>query len=97
MRRASGALVGDGGDTGGLGGDGPGPGSAWRNDAIRDAIGVALKDFASVRSTLGPATNMACPSQQQLVHVTFRCASDEPCNDAVVVAVAAGSVDTGEP
>ena len=61
MRRTRGALVGDGGGTGGLGGDAPRPNGVSRNDAVCHAIGVALKDFASIRSTPGPATNMTGP------------------------------------
>jgi hypothetical protein len=96
MRSASGALVGDGGGTGGLGGDAPRSGSVKRNDAICDAIGVALNDFVSIRSTPSPAT-IACPSGQQLVQGALRRASDESWDDAVADAVAADSFDTGEP
>ncbi len=97
MRRTTGALVGDGGGTGGLGGDAPRPSSVGRNDAICDTVDEALKNFASLRSTPGPATNMACPSGQQLVQVALRRASGEPGDDADVGAVAADSFDTGEP
>ena len=97
MRRTRGALVGDGGGPGGLGGDAPRPGSVRRIAATCGTVGVALNDFASVRSTLGPATNTACPSGQQLVQVVLRRASAEPWDDAVVGAVAADSFDTGEP
>ena len=96
MRRARGALVGDGGGTGGLGGDAPSASGVRINDAACDAVGVAL-NLESVRSTPGPATNMDCPSGQQLVQVALRRASDESRDDAVVGAVAADSFDTGEP
>ena len=88
--------MGDGGGTGGLGGDAPRPGSVTRNDAICDAIGVALDDFVSIRSTPGPTT-MACPSGQQLGQGALRRASDQSWDDAVADAVAADSFDTGEP
>jgi hypothetical protein len=97
MRRTRGALVGDGGGTGGLGGDALRPSGVGRNDATCDPVDVTLKDFASVRSTPGPATNTACPSGQQLVQVVLRRASAEPWDDAVVGAVAADSWDTDEP
>ena len=97
MRRTRDARVGDGGGTGGLGGDAPRPGGVRRNDATCDTAGVALNDFASVRSTLGPATNTACPSGQQLVQVVLRRASDESLDDVVVGAGAADSFETGEP
>jgi hypothetical protein len=79
MRRTKRALVGDGGGAGGLDGDAPKPGSITRNDAIRDPIGVAPNDFASIRSTPGPDANMAGPSGQQLVQraLRLRRASDE--------------------
>jgi hypothetical protein len=96
MRRTSRARAGEGGGKGGFGGDGPRPGSVWRNDTFRDATDVAPKDFASVRSTPGAATNMAGPSGQQFVKETLRRASDEPCDDAFAAAVAADSVNTGE-
>ena len=97
MRRTTGALVGDGGGTGGLGGDAPRPRSVGRTEAICDTVDETLKNFASVRSTPGPITNMACPSGQQLVQVALRRASDESRDDAVVGAVAADSFDPGEP
>lgn len=96
MRRTGRALVGDGGGDGGPGGDAPRPGNITRNDAIRDAIGAARNDFASIRSTPGPATTMACPSGQQLAQMALRRASDERGNGAVVVAVAPDSSDTAE-
>ena len=89
--------MGDGGGTGGLGGDTPRPGGVRRNDATCDTVGVALNDFASVRSRLGPATNTACPSGQQFVQVVLRRASDESLEGAVVGAAAAGSSSTGDP
>ena len=97
MRSESGALMGDGGGTGGLGSDAPRPGNITGNDAIRDAIGVALNDFASIRSTPGPATIMACPSGQQLVQGALRRASDEAWDNPVAGPVAADSFDTGAP
>ena len=53
----------------GWGGDAPSRGDVTRNDATCNTAGVALNDFASVRSTPGPATDVACPSGQQLVQV----------------------------
>ena len=97
MRRTTGALVGDGGGTGGLGGDAPGPSGVRRSDPTCDTVGVALKDFGSARSTPGPDTNTPCPSGQQLVQVARRRASGEPGDDADVGAVAADSFDAGEP
>lgn len=97
MRRTRRALVGAGGGTGGLGGDAPRTGSVTRNDVIRDAIGVAQNDVASIRSTPSPATIMACPSGQQLVQVALRRAPDASWDDAVAGPVAADSFDTGEP
>ncbi len=97
MRRTRRALVGDGGGTGGLGGDAPRPGRVKRNNAACDAIGVTLKAFASIRSMPRPATNVACPSGQQLVQVALRRASDESWNDAVVAAVAVDSLEPAEP
>ena len=96
MRRTRRALVGDGGETGGLGGDAPRSGDGTRNDATRNAISVALNDFASSRSTPGPATDMACPSGQQLVQGALRRRSNESWDDAVASPVAADSFDTGE-
>lgn len=96
MRRTRRALGGDGGGTGGLGGDAPTPGCVTRNDAIRDTIGVALNDFVSIRSTPGPATDMAGPSGQQLVQGALRRRSDESWDDAVAGSVAADSFHSGE-
>jgi hypothetical protein len=97
MRRTRGALAGDGGGTGRLGGDAPGPSGVRRNDATCDTVGVALKDFESARSTPGPATDSAGRSGQQLVQVALRRGSDKPSDEAVVGAVAADAFDTGEP
>ena len=96
MRRTRRALVGDGGETGGRGGDAPRSGDVTRNDATRNAIGVALNDFVSIRSTPGPATDMACPSGQQLVQGALRRRSNESWDDAVASPVAADSCDTGD-
>ena len=96
MRRTRRALVGDGGGTGGRGGDAPTPDNVTRHVATRDAIGVALNDFASIRSTPSPATIMAGPSGQQLVQRVLRRGSDEWWDDAVASPVAAVSFDTGD-
>lgn len=96
MRRTRRALTGDGGGTGGLSGDAQRPGSVTRNDAIRNAIGVALNDFVSIRSTPGPATDMACPSGQQLVQVVLRRSSETLCADGVAGSVGADSFSSDE-
>jgi hypothetical protein len=96
MRRTRRALVGDGGETGGRGGDAPRSGVVTRNDVTRNAIGVALNDFVSIRSTPGPATDMAGPSGQQLVQGALRRRSNESWDDAVASPVAADSFDTGD-
>ena len=96
MRRTRRALVRDGGDTGGLGGDAPSSGAVTRNDATRDSMGVALNDFVSIRSTPGPATDMAGPSGQQLVQGALRRRSDQSWDVKVAGPVAADSFDAGE-
>ena len=96
MRRTRRALVGDAGDIGGPGGDAPRPDGVTTNDATCDTVGVALIDFASIRSAPSPATNVAWPSGQQLVEVTLGRASDASCDDAPVVPVAPDSVDAAE-
>ena len=64
---------------------------------MRDAIGVALNAFASIRSTPGPATIVPCPSGQQLVQGVPRRVSDKWWDDPVADPVAADSFDTREP
>ena len=96
MRRTRGALAGDSGSTGGPGGDVPRPDGVTTNDASCGTVGVALMDFASIRSAPSPATNVAWPSGQQLVEVTLGRASDASCDDAPVVPVAPDSVDAAE-
>jgi hypothetical protein len=81
MRSASGALVGDGGGTGG-----PGRGAvcvvalSW-NDTTETACAIASA-LPSVRSTPGPATNAPGPATQQLSQLPTRRASDGASGDA---------------
>ncbi|MEQ1726978.1 MAG: hypothetical protein ABL982_01245 [Vicinamibacterales bacterium] len=88
--------MGDGGDSGGPGGDAPRPDGVTGNDATCDTVSVALKDFASIRFAPSPATNMTWPSGQHVVDVTLGRASDASLDDALLVAVAADSYGTGE-
>ena len=85
-----------GGGTGWLGGDAAGTDVVTRNDATSEIIGVAANPRASVRSTPGPATN-ANASEQQLLQVAVRRASDHSCDDALLVPFAAGAFDPDEP
>ena len=88
--------MGDDWGTGGPGGDAPRRDGVTRNDATCDTVGVALKDFASIRFAPNPATNMTWPSGQQVVDVTLGRASNASIDDALLVAVAAESYSTGE-
>lgn len=88
MRRASGALVGDGGGTGGLGGAASCVATLTWNDTTSIA-GATPHAFASVRSTPGPAAKATGPARQQLPQLCTRRASDEASGDAFA-AIAVG-------
>lgn len=80
MRSASGALVGDGGGTGGR--SGPAAWTAtltWNN--VTAAVGAMANALPSARSTPGPAANAFGPAAQQLPQVPLRLASDGACWD----------------
>lgn len=97
MRRTSGTLVGDGGGTGGPGGDAPSSDVVRKNDATGDASGAAPRDFASVRATPGPAASMTCPSAQQSLQVALRRTADDSGDDALCAVASSGTFDRGEP
>ena len=73
IRRTSGALAGDGGDTGGLSGFALSPDAVSRNDAVGVGTEDAPDACALVRSTPGLATREISPSGQQLPQAAARC------------------------
>jgi|APDOM4702015159_1054818.scaffolds.fasta_scaffold233626_1 hypothetical protein len=95
MRSASGALVGDGGGTGGLGGAAACVVGLSSNDAT-ETVGVMANALPSVRSTPGPAANTMGPSTQQLWQLPTRRASDGASGDALA-RLAVGWVDATAP
>ena len=95
MRSASGALVGDGGGTGGLGGAAASVvGLRW--NTATDTVGAIANALPSVRSTPGPAANAMGPATQQLSQLPTRRASDGTSGDAVAT-VAVGWVGAAVP
>ena len=81
MRSASGALVGDGGGTRGLGGAAACVAALRRNDATETA-GAMANTLPSARSTPGPAAIARGPSTQQLSQLPTRRASNGASGDS---------------
>lgn len=94
MRSASGALVGDRGGTGGLGGAAACVAAITWN--ATDTAGAVANALPSVRSTPGPAATATGPATQQLSQLPTRRASDGASGDALA-RLAVGWVDAAVP
>jgi len=81
MRSSSGALVGDGGGTGGLVGVAASVAAITWN--ATDTTGAVANALPTVRSTPEPASNATGPATQQLSQLLTRRASDGASCDAL--------------